>query len=168
MEFNSKMCQAREHKMSLSTPCLHSWNKHGEHLDGWTLLCFFFNMHRCRSERWITNGDHIKRSLHIFSGWETSWGTHQTAPWDPTKVETRKIDVRLKAHVLFPKTNNQAALGALTKWLKHSSKHSNETVNMKRLPWHEIGNHRPVTLNMLLPETPDMSHMSELDKWTLF
>ena len=78
------------------------------------------------------------------------------------------IDVRLKARVLFPETNNQAAWRALAKWLKHSSKHSNKKVDMKRFPWHAIGNHRTITLNMHLPETPDMSHMSELDKRTLF
>ena len=74
------------------------------------------------------------------------------------------IDVRLKARVLFPETNNQAAWRVPAKWLKHSSKHSNETVNKKRLPWHAIGNHRTVTFNIHLPETPEVSHMSELDK----
>ena len=65
----------------------------------------------------------------------------------------RLIDVRLKARVLFPETNNQAAWRALVKWLKHSSKHSNKTVVMKRLVWHAISN----TLNVHLPETHKMS-----------
>ena len=43
----------------------------------------------------------------------------------------RPIDVRLKASVLFPETNDQAAWRALAKCLKHPSKHSNETVDMK-------------------------------------
>ena len=78
------------------------------------------------------------------------------------------IDVRFKTRVLFPETNNQAAWRALAKWLKHSNKHSNLTVDMKRLPWHAIGNHRTIILNIHLPETPKMSHTSELDKLTLF
>ena len=79
-----------------------------------------------------------------------------------------QIDVRLKARVLFPKMNNQAAWRALAKWLKHSSKHSNKTVDKKRLPSNAIGNHRTVILSIHLPEMPGMSHMSELDKLTLF
>ena len=64
--------------------------------------------------------------------------------------------------------NNQAAWWVLTKWLKHSSKHSNETVDKKRLIWHANSNHRTVILNVHLTEMPNMSNMSELDKWTLF
>ena len=49
---------------------------------------------------------------------------------------------------IFTEMNNQAAWRALAKWLKHSSKHSNETVDKKRLVWHAISN----TLNIHLPE----------------
>ena len=63
----------------------------------------------------------------------------------------RQIDVRLKTRLLFPETNNQAAWRALAKWLKHSSKHSNEMVDKERLPWHAFGNHRIVTLNIKPP-----------------
>ena len=85
-----------------------------------------------------------------------------TGPNDGGNVHV--IDVRLKARALFPETNNQAAWRALAKWLKHSRKHSKETVDMKRLAWHAIGNHGTALLNIHLPETSKMSHMSELDK----
>ena len=35
-------------------------------------------------------------------------------------------------------TNNQAACRALAKWFMHSSKHSNETVDMEQLAWQAI------------------------------
>ena len=59
--------------------------------------------------------------------------------------------MRLKARAHFPIANNQAAWRVLANWLKHSSKQSNETVDMKRLPWHAIGNHQTVILNKTPP-----------------
>ena len=86
-----------------------------------------------------------------------------TARHRRTQTKAEMYDVRLKARLLFHEMNNQAAWRAFAKWLKHSRKHSNETVD-KRLAWHTISNHRTVILNIHLPEMPEMSNMSELDK----
>jgi len=86
-------------------------------------------------------------------------------PAGPNKGgNVRLINVRLKARVLFPEMNNQAAWRVLAKMLKHSSKHSNETVEKKGLAWHVISNHRTLILNIQLLEMNETSNMSELDK----
>ena len=64
-------------------------------------------------------------------------------------------------HRYFTETNNQAAWRALAKRLKHSNKHFNETVVKKRLVWHTISN----TLNIHLPEMPEMSSHKRWPLW---
>ena len=82
--------------------------------------------------------------------------TNRKASQCPTKAETYVClsnRCSLESTDTFTEKNNQAAWRALVKWLKHSSKHSNETVVKKRRVWHAISS----TLNIHLPETPEMS-----------
>ena len=147
--------------------CLHSQNKHGKHLIRWTFC--FFNIYRYQSERWITNGDCTKRSLNILSGWDTSRGTHHTAPQDPTKVETYVSSMWDWKHVyFFPKRTNKQLGERSPSGLNIPASTPTKRWDKKWLPWHAIGNHRTVILNIQLPETPEMSHMSKFDKLTLF
>ena len=60
-------------------------------------------------------------------------------------------NVRLFTQCYLESTD--AAWRVLVKWLKHSSKHSNETVVKKWLVSHVISN----TFNIHLPEMPEMS-----------
>ena len=109
---------------------------HGKHLVRRTL---FLYMHRCQSEGWIILKDRTKWLNKTMScknkiahfQWMRHLPRHQPhGTKGPNKGgNVRLIDVRLKARVLFPETNNQAAWRALAKWLKNSRKPSNETVH---------------------------------------
>ena len=58
-------------------------------------------------------------------------------------------------------TNNQAACMALVKWLKHSSKHSNEMVNKERLAWQVMAD------RSYKHQAPiDTQNVEQCPKWT--
>ena len=52
-------------------------------------------------------------------------------------------------------TNKQAACMVLTKWFKHSSKHSNETVDKERLAWQVIRDRQSVILTPCTRRCPE-------------
>ena len=127
-KFNWKIYQGPEHKMSTSALCLHNQITANTWSDG--PYCFYIcidvevrvdYIRRCT--KCETKRCPPKIKLHIFSGWDTSRGTTRTAPHGPTQAETYVclIDVPLRTWMSFPKR--------IAKWLQHSSKHSNETVD---------------------------------------
>ena len=110
---------------------------HGKHVVAWTLL--FLYMYQCRSEGWIIlKGDCTKRQNKTMSCKNKiphsqrmrhlpRHPPHGTAGPNTGGNVCLSNRCSIESMGTFTETNNQAAWRAFTKWLKHSSKHSNET-----------------------------------------
>ena len=107
-----------------------------------------------RSHKRLNKTMSCKNKIAHFSGWDTSRGTNRMEPRN-CRIQQRWKRTSNRCYIestgTLTKTNNKAAWEVLAKWLKHSSKHSNKTVDKKGLACYLRGICSWNTLQMLIP-----------------